>query len=31
VYHGSDLVGGVPEVAVFNPRNVKIKHIEVVD
>jgi len=30
VYYGSDLVSGVPEVAVFNPRNVKVKHIEVV-
>ena len=30
VYHGSDLVGGVPEVAVFNPRAVRVKHIEVV-
>jgi len=30
VYYGSDLVSGVPEVAVFNPRNVRVKHIEVV-
>lgn len=30
IYYGSDLVGGVPEVAVFNPRDAKVKHIEVV-
>jgi hypothetical protein len=30
VYHGSGLVAGVPEVAVFNPRDVKITHTEVV-
>jgi len=30
VFYGSDLVGGVPEVAVFNPSAVKIKHVEVV-
>lgn len=30
VFHGADLVMNVPEVAVFNPRNVKITHIEVV-
>jgi hypothetical protein len=30
VYYGFDLVGGVPEVAVFNPRNVRVKSIEVV-
>jgi hypothetical protein len=30
VYHGTDLVSGVTEVAVFNPRNVKVKKIEVV-
>lgn len=30
VYYGSDLVQGVPEVAVFNPRNVRITHVEVV-
>lgn len=30
VFYGADLVQGVPEVAVFNPRHVKIKHIEVV-
>jgi hypothetical protein len=30
VFYGSGLVDGVPEVAVFNPRNVRIKHIEVV-
>lgn len=31
VYHGTDLVGGVPEVAVFDPRAVKVRKIEVVD
>lgn len=31
VYHGSDLVRGVPEVAVFNPRDVRIKGIAVGD
>ena len=30
VYYGSDLVGGVPEVAVFNASDVKISHVEVV-
>jgi hypothetical protein len=30
VYYGSDLVDGVPEVAVFKPSDVKVKHIEVV-
>lgn len=29
VYYGSDLVGGVPEVAVYNPHQVKITHVEV--
>jgi hypothetical protein len=29
VFYGSDLVDGVPEVAVFNPQNVQIKSIEV--
>jgi hypothetical protein len=29
VFYGSDLVDGVPEVAVYNPRNVKVRHIEV--
>jgi hypothetical protein len=31
VFYGRDLVQGVPEVAVFNPSNVKVKHIEVVE
>lgn len=30
VYHGTDLVAGIPEVAVFDPHKVRIKHIEVV-
>lgn len=30
VFFGADLVGGVPEVAVFNPHDVRIKHVEVV-
>lgn len=30
VYYGTDLVGGVPEVAVFNPKQVRIQRIEVV-
>lgn len=30
VYYGSDLVGGVPEVAVFSPQNAKVRHYEVV-
>jgi hypothetical protein len=30
VFYGSDLVDDVPEVAVFNPSDVKIRHIEVV-
>ena len=30
VFYGSDLVKGVPEVAVFDPNKVRIKHIEVV-
>lgn len=30
VFFGSDLVDGVPEVAVFNPRQVRVKAIEVV-
>jgi hypothetical protein len=30
VFYGSDLVAGVPEVAVFNPSDVKIRNIEVV-
>ncbi len=30
VFHGADLVGGVPEVAVYDARNVKIRHVEVV-
>lgn len=29
-FYGSDLVQGVPEVAVYSPRNVKIRKIEVV-
>lgn len=29
VYYGPDLVAGVPEVAVFNPRNVKIRSVEI--
>lgn len=29
IYHGSDLVAGVPEVAVFDPRKVRIKRIEI--
>lgn len=31
IFYGSRLVQGVPEVAVFNPANVRIKSIEVVD
>ena len=31
IYYGSDLVGGVPEVAVFDPHKVKVTHVEVVD
>lgn len=30
VFHGADLVSGVPEVAVFNPRLVRVRKIEVV-
>jgi len=30
IYYGSDLVGGVPEVAVYNPKNVRITKIEIV-
>lgn len=30
VYYGTDLVDGVPEVAVFNPHKVKIGHVEVI-
>lgn len=30
VFFGSDLVEGVPEVAVFNPKNVRVKSVEVV-
>jgi len=30
VYHGADLVGGVPEVAVYDPRKVRIIHVEAV-
>lgn len=30
IYYGSDLVGGVPEVAIFNPSNAKIRTVEVV-
>lgn len=30
VFYGSDLVSGIPEVAVFNPSDVKIRNIEVV-
>jgi hypothetical protein len=30
VFYGSDLVDGVPEVAVFSPRNVKVRNIEVI-
>lgn len=29
VYHGSDLVEGVPEVVVFSPQNARVKRIEV--
>ena len=29
-YHGADLVGGVPEVAVYDPRKVRILRVEVV-
>lgn len=29
VFYGSDLVDGVPEVAVFDPGDVRIKHVEV--
>lgn len=31
VYHGTDLVAGVPEVAVFDPRAVKVRKVEVLD
>lgn len=31
IYHGTDLVGGVPEVAIFDPRAVKVRKIEVID
>ena len=31
VFHGADLVGQVPEVAVFNPHKVRITHVEVGD
>jgi hypothetical protein len=31
VYYGPDLVMGEPEVAVYSPRNVKVRHIEVLD
>lgn len=30
IFYGSDLVGGVPEVAVFNANDVKVMHVEVV-
>jgi len=30
IYHGTDLVGGVPEVAVYDPRRVRILRVEVV-
>lgn len=30
VFYGSDLVGGVPEIAVFDPRNVRINKIEII-
>ncbi len=30
-YYGTDLVQGIPEVAVFSPPNVKIRRIEVLD
>ena len=30
LYHGADLVGGVPEVAVYDPRKVRVTHVEVV-
>ena len=30
VFYGSDLVAGVPEVAVFDPGDVKIRHVEAV-
>jgi hypothetical protein len=30
VYHGPDLVGGIPEVAVYDPRKVRILRVEVV-
>jgi hypothetical protein len=30
VFFGADLVGGVPEVAVFNPHDVRISRVEVV-
>lgn len=30
IYHGSDLVGGVPEVAVLDPKAVRISRIELV-
>lgn len=31
IFYGSDLVGGVPEIAVFNPGDAKIRRVEVVD
>jgi hypothetical protein len=31
VFYGADLVAGVPEVAVFDPRAVKVRKIEVID
>lgn len=29
IYHGSDLVGGVPEVAIYDARKARITHVEV--
>jgi hypothetical protein len=31
VFHGSDLVDGVPEVAIFDSKKVKVRKIEVID
>lgn len=30
IFYGADLVQGVPEVAVFNPRDVRVTHVDVV-
>ena len=31
VFHGADLVRGVPEVAIFDPKLVKVRKVEIVD